>query len=329
MPGSMEALSNIASPNFDLSVVICAYQQPDTLPFVLRAYLEQRTDAAFEIIVCDDGSSPETFTASFPFIQEASAPIRWVWQQDQGFRVAASTNNALKLARGRYVVLTDGDMVPSRNFLQKHLEAHRVPGRLIAGNRLWRSLSAFRSDFRGDMEDLWCWLESDAAKAGSRMNEFVEAKLRDVALRHGDPWLACWSCNMSVALSDAVRLDEFFHGWGCEDTELAYRLAHEFDLEVLYQDDIVGHHLAEHLGFPGITRRHEDIVAYLRNFCYMVDKWPAMLECIDILILPYALNDDGQTWRATGPMEKQSTVETLATARRWLAERSIYPTEGA
>lgn len=74
--------------DLDLSVIVVVYNQPESLKLVLRSLLAQDFSGTYEIIVTDDGSSPELFRACYAEFGKSSIPIKYAWQQHHHFRYA-------------------------------------------------------------------------------------------------------------------------------------------------------------------------------------------------------------------------------------------------
>jgi glycosyltransferase involved in cell wall biosynthesis len=78
-----------------LAVIVTTYNRPDALAAVLDGYLAQN-DRDFELIVADDGSTPETAAIVQRYASRAPFALRHVWQEDHGFRAAEARNRALE-----------------------------------------------------------------------------------------------------------------------------------------------------------------------------------------------------------------------------------------
>ncbi len=317
-------------PSLDVSLVVSTYQQAPTVGLTIESLLNQTTDASFEIIVCDDGSSSESFDLCRDLIQHARRPIYWVWQQDDGFRHAAAINNGIKLARGDYIVFLDGDMIPAGDFLQRHLEAHLGHSRLVMGNRLWRSFAAVSSSPAQGVQNLRELLEGQGAiDKTSKFNEYIERQLRSRMAGGGSLWQGAWLCNLSAPRSEAVYVDESFRGYGFEDMEMGYRLTTKVGLEPFYDSSIVAYHLATAENNPFVTKNQNSIVSYLRNFCYFEDKWPEALKDYSLDYLPYELDAASNTWQVTRFHTDTSLKAYLLRLRQWLSENAVYPPKAA
>jgi glycosyltransferase involved in cell wall biosynthesis len=316
------------SPPLDASVILATYKQLPSTTLALHALFAQETQSKYEVIVCDDGSDAATIGGLLPVLEHAPVPAYLAWQQDQGFRAAASRNNGIKMARGRIVIMLDGDMVPARDFVENHVQAH-VRERVVAiGQRRWRDpelMSAAGTD-GGDMQALWALLRDDSAERLTKATENFELLYRHV-LWKAAPWMACFSCNVSVPRSHLVEFDEEFVGWGYEDYELFYRLnvIHGFTVLPIDAD-------AYELGgrvdrSTAWTQRH--FVDHLVNGFRFHDKWAHTGLTYPQSIPRYDLDPDAGNWRFSGlPVFGPRATDFPAyieMARGWLVTNGYYP----
>ena len=116
------------------SLVVTTYNRPRALGVVLDSVLHQRLHPG-DVVGADDGSGTDTTEVVAAFAARAPFRVRHCWQEDLGFRVAASRNRALAVAEGDYLVMVDGDLVLHGRFLEDHLEVAR-PGRFVQGSRV-------------------------------------------------------------------------------------------------------------------------------------------------------------------------------------------------
>lgn len=213
-----------------IAVIVTTYNRPDALAAVLEGYLAQ-TDTDFEVLVADDGSTAETAQVVAQYQARAPFPIRHIWQEDAGFRAAAIRNRALAATAADYIVFTDGDCIPPRDFVAAH-RALSEPGWFLAGNRLMLTRDFTEQVLHDKLPlHLWTihqWLAARTRGQIERLLPFVRLPrlgwLRKLAPRR---WQGAKTCNLSAFRSDLLKvngLDESYTGWGLEDSDLVIRL---------------------------------------------------------------------------------------------------------
>ncbi len=212
-----------------IAVIVTTYNRPDALAVVLEAYLVQ-TDPNFEVLVADDGSTPDTARVVQQFQVRAAFPIRHIWQEDDGFRAAAIRNRAIAATSADYIIFTDGDCIPLPDFVGRHRRLSEA-GCFLSGNRLLLSQELTRQVLDAKIA-LHLWRTSDWLRARGRgqINRLTPLlRLPDVCMRKRTPrrWQGAKTCNLSAYREDLLRvngLDESYTGWGLEDSDLVVRL---------------------------------------------------------------------------------------------------------
>jgi glycosyltransferase involved in cell wall biosynthesis len=134
----------------DISVIVSTFNQPAWLEKTLTGYLHQDEDD-FELLVADDGSGAETRRLVAGFAGACPFPLRHIWHEDRGYRRSDILNAAILASRGRYLVFSDGDCVPRRDFVRTHREL-REPGRFLSGGSVRLSMGVSRRIDAGDVE---------------------------------------------------------------------------------------------------------------------------------------------------------------------------------
>lgn len=211
------------------AVIVTTYNRPDALAAVLDGYCSQ-SDHEFWLVVADDGSKEETTEIVRQFARRTPFTLTHVRHEDRGFRAAAIRNRAVSSTDADYIVFTDGDCIPSLNFVKAHKELAE-PGYFLGSNRVLLD-EAFTSRVlreRFPIHD-WRWWEWARAWLRRDVNRLLPLMaFPDWAFRKWSPdrWEGIKTCNLSVWRSDLVRvngLDESYEGWGLEDSDLVIRL---------------------------------------------------------------------------------------------------------
>lgn len=114
-----------------ISVIVSTYNSESWLEKVLVGYSIQ-TYKDYEVIVADDGSRPLTKELIDRYAATYPVPLRHLWHEDQGYRRQEILNVAITEAAHEYIIMTDGDCIPRRDFLEVHAkEAEK--GKFLSG----------------------------------------------------------------------------------------------------------------------------------------------------------------------------------------------------
>jgi glycosyltransferase involved in cell wall biosynthesis len=215
-----------------ISVIIPTYNRSALLRRTLESLAAQRCDAAdFEVIVADDGSSDDTAAMLESF--GGRLRLRYWFQEDQGYRVAAARNAGAALGTAPVLAFLDSGTLAGPDFVAGHLAAHEtargacaVLGYCYGYNPVddmsWLAgaldeLPASEVVRRYRDEPAFCDLRHEVfEKAGYDLT------------RLSAPWGLFWTMNCSVtatAFRRAGGFDETFRSWGGEDYEFGYRLS--------------------------------------------------------------------------------------------------------
>ncbi len=212
-----------------ISIIVTTYNRPDALEAVLRG-LARQTDKDFEVIVADDGSSPETGAMLKSWQSRMPQPLTHVWQEHRGFRAAEIRNRAILASSGAYCIFLDGDCIPRNDFVEAH-RALAETGWFVVGNRVLMSQHLTdRVLGRGIEPELWTLVEACRARLNGDINRIaplLQARLGLVRKIRPQYWWGARSCNLAVWRADLDRVDGFdasYAGWGLEDSDLLIRL---------------------------------------------------------------------------------------------------------
>jgi glycosyltransferase involved in cell wall biosynthesis len=212
-----------------ISVIIPTYNRSALLARTLETLCAQRVRAGeFEVIVADDGSADDTEQVARSFAGRLR--LRYCFQEDQGFRVAAARNAGAKLAAAPVLAFLDCGTLAGPDFVGAHLDAQAAGGRVVLGycfgyrpllEMAWltRALGELRPDQAAER------YADDPAFQDQRHGAFARVgfDLRRLAA----PWFLFWTMNLSVpadAFWQVGGFDEGYRSWGGEDIDLGYRL---------------------------------------------------------------------------------------------------------
>lgn len=213
-----------------ISVIVSTYNKPQVLGMVLESLAHQNGGTAYEVVVADDGSGPETaallarLQAGFP------VPLLHAWQPDDGFRVAAARNTALLMASGDYVVFIDGDCLVPADFIAQHARLAET-GWFVAGARCFikrrRTQSIMADPARWTRPRRLHWFALALLAAANRPFQLLSLPGNLLRYRRAGAWQKVQTCNLAVWRADIDRIngfDETYTGHGLEDSDFALRL---------------------------------------------------------------------------------------------------------
>ncbi|MDP4285976.1 MAG: glycosyltransferase family 2 protein [Bacteroidota bacterium] len=215
-----------------LSVIFTTYNSPLWLEKVLWGYQHQKFKY-FEVIIADDGSTPETANLIKEMRQKVDFPIRHVWHEDKGFRKCEILNKAILASNADYLVFSDGDCIPREDFLQAHFDNKRINYFLSGGAfRLPMSLSTLIKPENILSQDAFekKWLIKNGLKRSFIKNlKLTKNKFLAGLMNHITPTTASWNGNNASAWKkDILAINGFDERmrYGSEDREFGERLMH-------------------------------------------------------------------------------------------------------
>lgn len=213
-----------------LSVIITTYNSPLWLEKVLWGYTNQ-SHSDFEIIIGDDGSGQETLDCINRFRNETHLDIKHVWQEDDGFRKCVILNKCIMEADAEYLIFTDGDCIPRRDFLETHAREARK-GYFLSGGYHKLPMTTSEAISKDDILSERCfnleWLKANGLKA-SYKNKKLTASHRAARIYNSITPTKCnfKGSNASAWKKDIVAINGFDERmvWGGLDRELGVRLS--------------------------------------------------------------------------------------------------------
>ncbi len=211
-----------------VGVVLSTYQSPRWLEKSLWGYLHQ-SHRNFRIVIADDGSTAETAAVIRRYAAEGLS-LRRVWHVDRGFRKSRILNRAILAAEADYLIFSDGDCIPHRDFVAVHI-ALAAPGRFLSGGYVKLPMEASRAIARADVATGRAfavpWLRSQGARNLRRMAKLAVPGWARAAADLLTTTRASWNGhNASGWRSDLVAANGFDErmGYGGQDRELGERL---------------------------------------------------------------------------------------------------------
>jgi glycosyltransferase involved in cell wall biosynthesis len=212
-----------------LSVIMTTYNSPAWLEKVLWGYsVQQHRD--FEIVIGDDGSRDDTRQAIDRLRAETGLAIKHVWQEDDGFRKCRILNKAILQAEAPYLVFSDGDCIPRKDFLAVHA-AEALPGHYLSGGYHKLPMSTSVAIGKDDIVSGRCfelkWLKAHGLKSSYKNSKLTATPAMARLLNRLTPTKCNFKgSNASAWRDDVMRVNGFDERmpWGGLDREFGVRL---------------------------------------------------------------------------------------------------------
>jgi len=212
-----------------ISVIVSTYNREDALDVVLRA-LARQSDRNFEIVVADDGSGPATARVVRDWAARNPVPIKHVWHDDRGFRLAEIRNRGIRASSGAYIVFLDGDCIARRDFVAKHRRLAE-PRWFVTGTRILLSRELTDRILHEGLEpELWGLARFMAHRLRHHFNRvapLLALRLGPMRKLMAHRWRGARGSNMAFWRADLERVGGFdtsFSGWGREDSDIFIRM---------------------------------------------------------------------------------------------------------
>ncbi|MGM1063814.1 glycosyltransferase family 2 protein [Saccharothrix sp. Mg75] len=256
------------------TVIVPTYNRRRLLELTLDSLAAQDLSRdRFEVLVVDDGSDDGTEAAVRAF--EDRLDLRYFYQPDEGYRVAAARNTGIRHASGEVCVFVDSGVLLHSTSLAAHAAAHAAAREPLALNGYVYCFNLDNEDAElirkvVDVDDVDASIES-MARTGSwpDVREPFYARYSDDFGHLPAPWLMYWTCHAS-ALTEQVRsigmYDEALRQWGGEDLDLAYRLHRDGARFGVLRE-------AESIHYPHDKNHEDNSRAALENYRYIAEKY--------------------------------------------------------
>ncbi|MEL1263092.1 glycosyltransferase family 2 protein [Pseudoxanthomonas putridarboris] len=212
-----------------ITVVISTYNAEEWLEKVLLGYrLQTWRDA--EVMVADDGSRDATRVLIERFARDYPVPLRHVWHEDDGYRRQEILNRAIQAAAHEYILFTDGDCIPRRDFVEVHAR-QAEPGRFLSGGYCKLSMKSSKAIGADDIREGRCfdpgWLRAQDRLGFSNTLKLGATPFTGKLLDRITTARATFNnCNSSAWKADLLAINGYDERmkYGGPDRELGERL---------------------------------------------------------------------------------------------------------
>ncbi len=212
-----------------ISVIVSTYNAEEWLEKVLIGYSVQ-TYSDFELIVADDGSKPSTKALIDSYSKKFPVPLRHLWHEDLGYRRQEILNVAITEASNEYIIMTDGDCIPRKDFVEVHAK-FAEKSKFLSGGYCKLTMKTSKHISKDDILSGRCfsvkWLKSIDALGFSNMLKIGSQKTFSSILDLISPTTPSFNnCNSSGFKEDMIAINGYDERmkYGGPDREFGERL---------------------------------------------------------------------------------------------------------
>jgi glycosyltransferase involved in cell wall biosynthesis len=210
-----------------VGVIISTYNNPAWLEKVLWGYSVQ-DEKADEIVIADDGSRDDTRELINSF--KDVLPIKHVWHEDNGFQKSMILNKAIVASTSEYLIFTDQDCIPRKDFIAVH-KKYAEKGYFLSGGyfKLPMHISKMigKDDVYSNKVFSLKWLRSKGLKLTFKCTKLLGNSAFAKFMNFVTPTNASWNgMNSSGWREDIVAVNGFnmeMH-YGGQDREFGERM---------------------------------------------------------------------------------------------------------
>ncbi|MGJ8734208.1 MAG: glycosyltransferase family 2 protein [Cellulophaga sp.] len=213
----------------EISVIISTYNSVEWLKKVLWGYNAQTVNN-FEVVIADDGSNDDTRNVINEFKKEVNYHINHVWHKDNGFQKSQILNKAIVESKAPYIIMSDGDCIPRKDFVEVH-NNYKEEGYFLSGGYFKLPMNISKLISKEEIETNICfsipWLKEHGLKASFKNNKLRFVGFGAKFLNTITTTKATWNGhNSSGWKKDILAVNGFDERmqYGGQDRELGERL---------------------------------------------------------------------------------------------------------
>lgn len=255
-----------------LSVIITTYNSEEWLSKVLEGYCQQNEND-FEVVVADDGSNEKTKEVIESFKSKFKNPILHVWQEDNGFQKCKILNKAILKTNSDYLLFTDGDCIPRKDFVFQHLK-FKEKGYFLSGGYFKLPMETSKTISFDDIKEQNCfstsWLIKNGVKKSFKLTKLTHNKYFAIFMNWITPTKKTFNGhNTSCFKSDLIEVNGFNEEmqYGGLDREVGERLFNFGVLAKQIRYQAICLHLDHKRGYasPEIWKNNNEIRVFNRK----------------------------------------------------------------
>lgn len=215
----------------EISVIITVYNRFEYVENILKCLIKQTTQP-YEVIFTDDGSKEDLKEILKKYKDECEFKIKYIYQEDLGFRKSKACNNAVIESEGDYLIFLDQDAIFPDNLIETFIQ-NKKENKFSILRVIW-SENDERIDIQKILEkNNWRYDEIIQKVSTNHFKVLKKYLWRDkynnfryrIGMR--DRGTGLMGIGFALFKKDYLAIngyDEDYKGWGGEDADLGLRL---------------------------------------------------------------------------------------------------------
>lgn len=208
-----------------ISVVVPVYNRIENLKHLIYS-LKKQSIPIEELIISDDGSSVDVKSFIEKETKEVHFSVKYIWQEDLGFRLSRARNNGARMAEGDFLLFLDQDVILPFNFIETLKKSIRE-NYFFPFKIYWMNESERRRFPEKNFEYSELILREEELKKIKRRT--IASRIKNIKFYLGlkDRGSNIVGAAFGVLKKDYIKVngsDEEYKSWGKEDDDLSLRL---------------------------------------------------------------------------------------------------------
>ena len=213
-----------------ISVIVPIYNRLEHFRALFICLLRQNRQID-ELIITDDGSSQQILDYIADLIPKASFKIKYIYQEDKGFRKTRALNNGVINSEGELLVFCDQDLIFGEEYIE-YMEKNIKKGcfllcRPISVNEEEKDIILKKIELSNKYEELLKDLPKNYLESVNKTLKTDRKRRILNILKLSKRGIKLVGMSYAVMKSDYLKVngyDENYNGWGEEDDDFGNRL---------------------------------------------------------------------------------------------------------
>ncbi|NTG78153.1 glycosyltransferase [Agrobacterium rhizogenes] len=216
------------------SVIVPTFNRAFLLDATLRSLTKQDINPAdYEVVVCDDGSTDNSYELFKSIATGAYAHWKYVFYPDRGYHPTRARNMGIRLAEGRLSIFLDCGNLATSALVRGHVEAAGDAQKAVIGyiynygdNGVYDDESITIID-TNDIDKTVADISTRTSRLLYDTRERFYGPCEEDISRYALDWGLYWTGNCSAPTAAAISaggFDEQLTSWGCDDTDFGLAL---------------------------------------------------------------------------------------------------------